>query len=196
MLDYPTLSNKPETTIIKDGEATLMKDLTTKSAKLDNIPLSRIVKVNKHYVARPDLVSLALYGTDRYGDIICKMNGLSNPFELNEGMLLVCPSLSDLREVVVSSQAPSELISPKSKVNSNGTSDNIFSDFTTSMISNEKVKYDLMKDGGFKSNNDKATIGVVNETNKKKKNQRRSPAEQTIEDTNYIINKALGLVIY
>ena len=45
--------------------------------------------VSKEYIARPDLVSLAFYKTDEYADIICKVNGISNPFELNENMVLL-----------------------------------------------------------------------------------------------------------
>ena len=47
-------------------------------------------------MARPDLVSQACYQNDIYADIICKLNGISNPFELAEGMLLVIPELADL----------------------------------------------------------------------------------------------------
>lgn len=51
------------------------------------------VYVNQYYVARPDLIALAVYGNDAYGDLICKFNGISNPFELNEGMLISVPPL-------------------------------------------------------------------------------------------------------
>ena len=51
----------------------------------------RIIEVTDDYIARPDLISLAIYGTDKYADIICKVNGISNPFELNTGMKLIIP---------------------------------------------------------------------------------------------------------
>lgn len=54
--------------------------------------------VNKYYVARPDLIALACYGDDKYGDLICKFNGISNPFDLNEGMLLQIPPVTWARE--------------------------------------------------------------------------------------------------
>ena len=50
-----------------------------------------IVEVTKEYIARPDLVSFVLYHTDEYADILCKINGISNPFELMEGNILICP---------------------------------------------------------------------------------------------------------
>ena len=54
------------------------------------------IKVVDDYIARPDLISLAVYGTDEYADILCKINGISNPFELNTGMILLIPNLSNL----------------------------------------------------------------------------------------------------
>lgn len=55
-----------------------------------------VVEVTSAYVARPDLVSYTMYDTDVYQDLICKLNGISNPFELNEGMKLIIPEPSDL----------------------------------------------------------------------------------------------------
>ena len=196
MLNYAIINDKPNVTIVKDGESTLMKDLTVKSVDLSRMPMSQLVKINKHYIARPDLVSLAIYGTDIYGDILCKINGISNPFELNENMILICPEKQSLSTLLVTGMSANELVSPKSKTNSNGNDDNVFKDFTTSMLSNNKIKYDLLKERGFKSKNEKSTIGISKEEQKKKKNERRSPAEQTIEDKNYVINKTLGIVIY
>lgn len=95
-LDYRILSAKPygEFQIDSDGNTEKAYDLFRKTfndeQSLSN-DLVTYIEVTKEYVARPDLVSLVLYGSDRYTDIICKINGLSNPFELNEGMILRCP---------------------------------------------------------------------------------------------------------
>ena len=51
-----------------------------------------IVRVTEDYIARPDLISIAAYVDSDFTDIICKINGISNPFELNEGDILVIPS--------------------------------------------------------------------------------------------------------
>lgn len=48
------------------------------------------------YIGRPDLISLDAYGDPVFADVICKVNGISNPFELNVGMTLVIPSPSDV----------------------------------------------------------------------------------------------------
>lgn len=50
-----------------------------------------LLEVSKKYIARPDILSLDVYGDALYSDLICKINGISNPFELNEGMILVIP---------------------------------------------------------------------------------------------------------
>jgi hypothetical protein len=57
--------------------------------------------VSKSHVARPDLISKIIYGDDRYGDLICKLNGISNPFELNEGMIIALPPAADIVRFLV-----------------------------------------------------------------------------------------------
>ena len=52
-----------------------------------------VVEVSERYIARPDLISNDIYGDTIYTDLLCKLNGISNPFELNKGMLLIIPSL-------------------------------------------------------------------------------------------------------
>lgn len=60
-----------------------------------------ILDVSKEYIARPDLISLDAYGDTGYADIICKINGISNPFELNEGMEIIIPTLTSITEFSV-----------------------------------------------------------------------------------------------
>ena len=60
-----------------------------------NIPSSyeyEILEVTERYIARPDILSKDIYGDTIYSDLLCKLNGISNPFELNVGMILVIPS--------------------------------------------------------------------------------------------------------
>lgn len=56
------------------------------------------------YIGRPDLISLDAYGDPMFADVICKLNGISNPFELNIGMRIIIPSPSDITEFI--QQAP------------------------------------------------------------------------------------------
>ena len=95
MLDYFTLKLKPIVTKeLSSGERIEYKDLLSNIINKDVTNMFyeyRIIEVTDDYVARPDLISLAIYGTDKYADIICKVNGISNPFELNTGMKLIIP---------------------------------------------------------------------------------------------------------
>lgn len=52
--------------------------------------------VPKEYIARPDLIALDAYDDVNFADIICKINGISNPFELNEGMEIIIPTIDSL----------------------------------------------------------------------------------------------------
>lgn len=59
-----------------------------------------ILEVTERYVARPDLLSKDIYGDAIYSDIICKLNGISNPFEMNNGMILIMPSPDCIMEFI------------------------------------------------------------------------------------------------
>lgn len=97
MLDYKILKNKPKIEI--DNESTI--DLLSKSIDLEKSMTGQFVEVNEYYVARPDLISLAIYGDDKYADIICKVNGISNPFELNEGQLIFLPTYETISNLII-----------------------------------------------------------------------------------------------
>ncbi len=93
MLNYRTIEYKPLQRVIgADGKSVVSQDMLAKTwSEYPYEPYINPIVVNEYYVARPDLISLAVYGSDEYGDMICKFNGISNPFELNEGMLLFIP---------------------------------------------------------------------------------------------------------
>lgn len=57
-----------------------------------------ILEVTEKYIARPDILSKDIYGDVLYGDLLCKLNGISNPFELNAGMLLIIPSPDNIMD--------------------------------------------------------------------------------------------------
>ena len=58
--------------------------------------LYRTVSVSKEHVARPDLVSKYVWGDTRHGDLICRLNGIPNPFELNEEDVLIIPDMDEV----------------------------------------------------------------------------------------------------
>lgn len=95
MLQNPLLINKSE---IKSK--VLNEKIVNLLDKTFRIPYEfsyNIIEITSDYIARMDLLSKQLYGDIRYQDILCKLNGISNPFELNEGDLIVCPDIMDLQ---------------------------------------------------------------------------------------------------
>lgn len=60
-----------------------------------------VFEVTSNYVARPDLLAHDIYGDEMYADIICKINGISNPYEVNEGDLIICPQIEELERFYV-----------------------------------------------------------------------------------------------
>lgn len=60
-----------------------------------------IMEVTEEYVARPDLLAIDIYGDVLYTDILCKVNGISNPFELQEGMYIIAPGFDALEDFIV-----------------------------------------------------------------------------------------------
>jgi len=97
MLDYNILNRKPKIEI--NGE--LGTDLLYKTIDYeDGTQQGNFLYVNEYYVARPDLISLAVYGDDKYADIICKINGISNPFELNKNTVLFIPTFDYMNFII------------------------------------------------------------------------------------------------
>jgi hypothetical protein len=151
MLDYRLIDYKA--TVTKDNETYI--DLLSKVWQNKTPNTGKVIVVNEYYVARPDLISLALYGSDEYADILCKLNGISNPFELNENDLLFCPTIEYLREACKFCEGPSEMVKT-----------------------------------------DKDEISAPVETFQKRYDSKRSPNEQLVGDSNYVIDKSLGLIFY
>lgn len=152
MLNYRIIENK--NVINNKGENYI--DLLSNTFDKSIIPKGELLVVNKYYIARPDLISLACYGTDEYADIICKLNGISNPFEMNENDILFIPEIDYLHNCVFSKgHSQSDVIKQES--------DEIY---------------------------------VNASTYQKKKNEKRSPNEQTIGEKTFTIDKSLGIVFY
>lgn len=91
-MDYGTLYNKAILPNAYIGEDAI--DLLTLTYFEPSSYEYILFKVPAEYIARPDLISIDQYGNTDYVDVICKLNGISNPFELNEGMILVIPEPS------------------------------------------------------------------------------------------------------
>lgn len=90
MLQNPLLINKSEIKSKVLNEKIV--NLLDKTFRIPKEFSYNIVEITSDYIARMDLLAKQLYGDIRYQDVLCKLNGISNPFELNEGMVLVIPS--------------------------------------------------------------------------------------------------------
>jgi hypothetical protein len=103
MFDSFILFRKPEK-VKQDTKETIV-DLAARTLKSVNARMQTIAKAIDGEQARPDLVSVRVYGEDTYQDQICKMNGISNPYSLNVDDVLVIPNnVSFSRDVQVESE--------------------------------------------------------------------------------------------
>ena len=107
MLDYNILKKKP---ILETNKGEAYIDLAQKTYSDKKYVPGEVLIINKYYVARPDLVSLAVYGDDQYADIICKINGISNPFELNENDIIFIPAIDTINSLTTINNKPSDLV--------------------------------------------------------------------------------------
>lgn len=94
MLENPLLINKSEIKSEVLGEKVV--NLLDKTFRIPPEFDYNVVEITKDYIARMDLLSYQLYGTNKYQDVLCKLNGISNPFELNEGDIIICPDVADI----------------------------------------------------------------------------------------------------
>ena len=93
-MNYGTLYHKKTKYSNINGEE--IKDLLNLTFVIPPIFEYTVFKVTEEFIARPDLISLDNYGTTDYTDLICKINNLGNPYELNEGMFIIVPDPGSL----------------------------------------------------------------------------------------------------
>jgi hypothetical protein len=86
-IDQKPFFTRPDGSIFRDLTETMF------NLKNQNYVTFNIYRVPKDYVMRPDLISKAVYNNSMYAEMILKYNGISNPFSINEGDLILVPSL-------------------------------------------------------------------------------------------------------
>jgi hypothetical protein len=93
-------------------------DFGKRTFKFPIIYMYKILRIDERHTARPDRLSEELYGVNHYGDVLCKMNNISNPFEFNVDEVIVVPSFEYLDDFIFydGEHDDEEVISlPKSK---------------------------------------------------------------------------------
>jgi hypothetical protein len=73
----------------------VVRDLTDSMFNLrnKNYVTYNVYRVPRDYVMRPDLISKVVYNNSLYAEMILKYNGISNPFSINEGDIILIPNL-------------------------------------------------------------------------------------------------------
>jgi len=85
-----------------DGE--ILRDLTQTMFELKNRNYTsyEVYRVPEEYVMRPDLISKSVYNNSLYAEIILKYNGISNPFSIDAGDIILIPNLDAVKNNIKS----------------------------------------------------------------------------------------------
>lgn len=78
----------------------------------------KVVETSERSCARPDQLSLDVYGDPMYADLICKLNDVSNPFEMNEKQRIILPDMyyiNFFRDYPVEDEEDEQIERPKPK---------------------------------------------------------------------------------
>lgn len=76
-------------------------DLLDKTYEIPTTYNMTLTMIDPDYECRPDLVADELYGDETLVAELFKLNGPSNPFEVNSGQYLLAPSIDVISEFVV-----------------------------------------------------------------------------------------------
>ena len=92
-----TVDRKP---FFKKPDGNIVRDLTKSmfDFRANNYTSYNMFKIPFDYVMRPDLISQAVYNNTLYAEYILKYNGISNPFSLNEGDIVLVPNLESAKQ--------------------------------------------------------------------------------------------------
>lgn len=143
-----TIDRKP--TII-DASGTVIKDLTVPIYKRTNqFQLNYTVKMTTlEQQMRADLISISEYGSDKYTEDILKLNGISNPFSMQTGQIIMIFDEKDV-ENLGNENEKSKMLEPYERLknaikvdnsqNPNGTGyENTPSNIDTSLLTRTNI---------------------------------------------------------
>ena len=94
-----SLDKKP---LVTRPDGIEVKDLTSSMFDLNslNYVSYNVYRVPKEFEMRPDLISAAVYNNTLYAEIILKYNGISNPFTIKEGDIILIPNLGSMEAIM------------------------------------------------------------------------------------------------
>lgn len=96
------LDNKPK---ITKEDGTVIIDFTMSSFNNNGDAVAfTAYKLTDEYCMRPDKISLSAYNTNEYDDYILKFNGISNPFSINDGDIILAPKIEQFKEHINTTQ--------------------------------------------------------------------------------------------
>lgn len=87
-----SLDKKP---LFTNDDGNTLRDLTKSmfDFQANNYTSFSAFRISSDYVMRPDLISQAVYNNTLYTEYILKYNGISNPFAIQEGDVILIPTL-------------------------------------------------------------------------------------------------------
>ena len=93
-----SLDRKP---LFQKADGLIIRDLTQSMFALGsgNFVSVSVYRIPSDYQMRPDIVSQSVYNNTLYAEYILKYNGISNPFTIDEGDIIVIPDLRSAQEV-------------------------------------------------------------------------------------------------
>ena len=79
----------------KNPDGNIIRDLTQSmfDFRSNNYTSYNMFRISRDYLLRPDLISQAVYNNTLYAEFILKYNGISNPFSMEEGDIILIPNL-------------------------------------------------------------------------------------------------------
>lgn len=117
-----TIDKKPT---MVDAKGSVIKDLTMPIYKRTNqFQLNYTLKMTTiEQQMRPDLISIAEYGSDEYTEDILKLNGISNPFSMQSGQILMIFDDKDIESLRLDANK-TNLIEPYERLQNKNIMDN------------------------------------------------------------------------
>jgi len=89
IFDFDTINHKP----VEDGIIDLTKSVFDYE---DYVTIREIVIISDSMEGKPWLISKIYYGSEKYLDVLCFFNGISNPLTIKRGDVIFIPDLDSM----------------------------------------------------------------------------------------------------